>query len=254
MDRVLSFWIHPSNPNFNPLNVGGIFTPTHLILTGLITIFGVFFYRWLIRLPDQTRTQFYRYIAYFLIGLELLRMGWNILASDGWYAKDVWPLYTCGIFVMVFPFYAFQTRYQRHVEGFLGLGAMLAGILFLLLPSTGLAMFPLWHINTVISTIMHWTMAVIGAVFFFHRKHPFTSFDILTAFSVVGFFVLISWLYNSFDPNTNFFFLAYPLVGTPLALLYDWFGQPGYAISIVVLHLIEGFAMYFIHRQWIQRA
>lgn len=254
MDHVLSFWIHPSNPSFNPLNVGGIFTPTHLILTAILTVIGIFFYRWLIRLSNETRTQYFRYIAIFLIGLELFRMGWNVLASDGWYAKDVWPLYTCGIFVIVFPFYAFQTRYQRHVEGFLGLGAMLAGILFLLLPSTGLAMFPLWHINTVISTIMHWAMAVIGAIFFFARKHPFTSFDIKTAFGIVGFFVLVSWLYNSFDPNTNFFFLAYPLSGTPLAWLFDWFGQPGYATAIVVLHLIEGFAMFLIHRQWIQQA
>lgn len=254
MDHVLSFWIHPSNPSFNPLNVGGIFTPTHLILTAILTVIGIFFYRWLIRLSNETRTQYFRYIAIFLIGLELFRMGWNILASDGWYAKDVWPLYTCGIFVIVFPFYAFQTRYQRHVEGFLGLGAMLAGILFLLLPSTGLAMFPLWHINTVISTIMHWAMAVIGAIFFFARKHPFTSFDIKTAFGIVGFFVLVSWLYNSFDPNTNFFFLAYPLSGTPLAWLFDWFGQPGYGIAIVVLHLIEGFTMFLIHRQWIQQA
>jgi hypothetical protein len=131
---------------------------------------------------------------------------------------------------------------------------MLAGILFLLFPSTGLAMFPLWHINTVISTIMHWTMALIGAVFFFHRKHPFTSFDIVTAFSVVGFFVLVSWIYNSFDPNTNFFFLAYPLAGTPLAWLYDWFGQPGYGIAVVTFHLLVGVSMFFIHLHWIQKA
>ncbi len=254
MDRVLSFWLHPSQPNFNPLNVGGIFTPTHFILIGFLSVFGIILYRLFVGLPHQQSIQFYRYLAIFLIGLELLRMGWNVLASDGWYAKDVWPLYTCGIFVVVFPFYAFQTRYQRHVEGFLGLGAMVAGILFLLFPSTGLAMFPLWHINTLISTLMHWVMAVIGAIFFFQRKKPFTSFDIATAFGIVGFFTLVSWLYNSLDPNTNFFFLAYPLPGTPLAWLYDWFGQPGYAISIVVLHLIEGFAMYFIHRQWIQQA
>jgi len=113
MEYVLSFWIHPSNPSFNPLNVGGIFTPTHFILTLVITLLGFFFYRWLIQLPDQARERSYRYIAFLLIGLELLRMGWNILASDGWYAKDVWPLYTCGIFVMVFTFYAFKTRYKR---------------------------------------------------------------------------------------------------------------------------------------------
>jgi hypothetical protein len=234
--------------------VGGIFTPTHFILIVFLSVFGIVLYRLFVRLPHQQSIQFYRYIAIFLIGLELLRMGWNVLASDAWYAKDVWPLYTCGIFVVVFPLYAFQTRYQRHVEGFIGLGAMLSGVLFLLFPSTGLAMFPLWHINTVISTLMHWAMALIGAIFFFHRKHKFTTFDLITAFSIVSFFALVSWLYNSIDPNTNFFFLAYPLNGTPLMWLYDWFGQPGYGVSIFTLHLIVGFAMYFIHRLWIQQA
>jgi hypothetical protein len=234
--------------------VGGIFTPTLFILIVFLSVFGIVLYRLFVRLPHQQSIQFYRYIAIFLIGLELLRMGWNVLASDAWYAKDVWPLYTCGIFVVVFPLYAFQTRYQRHVEGFIGLGAMLSGVLFLLFPSTGLAMFPLWHINTVISTLMHWAMALIGAIFFFHRKHKFTTFDLITAFSIVSFFALVSWLYNSIDPNTNFFFLAYPLNGTPLMWLYDWFGQPGYGVSIFTLHLIVGFAMYFIHRLWIQQA
>jgi hypothetical protein len=253
MEHVLSFWIHPSQPNFDSLNVGGFFTLTHFLFILILSLFGVFTYRWVVRLPDSYRFQFYRYLAILLIGLELLRMGWNILASDGWYAKDIWPLYTCGIFVIVFPFYAFQTRYQRHVEGFIGLGAMLSGVLFLLFPSTGLAMFPVWHINTIISTLMHWAMALIGAIFFFYRNNKFTTFDLMTAFTIVSFFALISWLYNSLDPNTNFFFLAYPLAGTPLAWLYDWFGQPGYGISIFVLHLMVGIAMYFIHHTWIEQ-
>jgi hypothetical protein len=35
--------------------------------------------------------------------------------------------------------------------------------------------------------------------------------------------------------------------------LYDWFGQPGYGISIFVLHLMVGIAMYFIHHTWIEQ-
>jgi hypothetical protein len=254
MALVLSFWIHPSDPNFNAFEVGGIFTPAHLFLIVLLSVFGYMFYRFLIQLSHQDRGKAYVYIAILLIGLELLRMGWNIFASNAWNANAVWPLYTCGIFIIIFPFYAFKSRYQRHVEGFIGLGAMLSGILFLLFPSTGLAMFPLWHINTFISTIMHWIMAVVGAIFFFERKKPFTSFDLITAFSIISVFTLISWLYNSLDPTTNFFFIAGPLINTPLAWLYEWFGQPGYGISIFTLHLMVGFAMFFIHRRWIQKA
>ena len=252
MALVLSFWIHPSDPNFNAFEVGGIFTPVHLFLIVLLSVFGYLFYRFLIRSSHQDRGRVYVYLAILLIGLELLRMGWNILASDGWNANAVWPLYTCGIFVIIFPFYAFKSRYQRHVEGFIGLGAMLSGIAFLLFPSTGLAMFPLWHINTFISTIMHWIMAVIGAVFFFNRKNPFTSFDIITSTSIILVFVLASWIYNTLDSNTNFFFIAKPLINTPLTWLYDGFGQPGYGISVVAFHLLVGVSMFFIHRRWIQ--
>jgi hypothetical protein len=254
MALVLSFWIHPSDPSFTSFDVGGIFTPAHLVLNVFLSVFGYMFYRFLISMTDQNRNKAYVLIAILLIGFELLRMGWNVFASDGWNANAVWPLYTCGIFVIVFPFYAFKSRYQRHVEGFIGLGAMLSGIAFLIFPSTGLAMFPLWHINTFISTIMHWIMAIIGAVFFFDRKNPFTLFDIITSTSIILGFVLVSWLYNTIDSTTNFFFIAKPITNTPLTWLYDWFGQPGYGIAVVTFHLLVGVSMFFIHRRWIQKA
>ncbi|MGA0097664.1 MAG: hypothetical protein ACO3H6_03725 [Bacilli bacterium] len=251
MMRLFSFFWHPSHPEFSSLTPGGMLTPIHLLFTLFLALIGWRMYRELKALPNKDRQRWYQYLAIGLIGLEIIRMGWNMLASDAWYAKDVLPLYTCGIFVMIFPFYAFSKRYGKWMKGFIGLGSFLAGSFFLLLPSTGLGMFPLWHLNTWISSIMHLTMAVIGALFFFDQNETYTWKDILASTLIITFFAVISVIYNTLDPNTNFFFLANPLPNTPLTLLVDWFGQPGYGISIYVLHLLIGLTMFFLHQRYI---
>ena len=176
MVHFFSFWLHPSQPHFDQLIVGGIFTPTYFIVTFFLIGIGLLLFRWLVNQPHLQQQRYFQIIAVGLITLEIIRMAWNVIAADGWYAKDVWPLYTCGIFVIIFPLYAFNTRLKKWTVGFLSLGAMLAGIVFLVFPSTGLGMFPLWHLNTIISSIMHLLMAVIGAIFFLDSKFKRVNF------------------------------------------------------------------------------
>jgi len=254
MERFFSFWLHPSHPHFDQLVVGGVFNLTHLLLTLILSLIGVMIYRFLASLHQEKRQQYFQGIAIFLLILEAIRMIWNVVAADGWYAKDVWPLYTCGIFVIIFPLYAFNTPLKKWTEGFIALGAMLAGIVFLIFPSTGLAIFPLWHLNTIISSIMHVMMAVIGAIFFFDTKRHLKRFDFYAAMLIVFIFAGISFVYNIFDSETNFFFIKAPFAETPLQLIFDWFGQPGYGISIVLLHVLEGWVMYVLHQRFIYQA
>ncbi len=254
MERFFSFWLHPSEPHFDQLVVGGVFNLTHLLLTFILSLIGVMIYRFLISLNNEKRQHYFQGIAIFLLILEAIRMLWNVLAADGWYAKDVWPLYTCGIFVIIFPLYAFNTPLKKWTEGFIALGAMLAGVVFLIFPSTGLAIFPLWHLNTIISSIMHVMMTVIGAIFFFDTKRQLKRFDFYTAMLIVFIFAGISFVYNILDSETNFFFIKAPFAETPLQLIFDWFGQPWYGISIVLLHVLEGLMMYVLHQRFIYQA
>ncbi len=247
MVRFFNFWLHPSHPNFNQLIVGGVFNFTHLALTLILGLLGMILYRFLV--STKHRHLYFQVIALLLVVLEIIRMVWNVVAADAWYAKDVWPLYTCGIFVIVFPFYAFNTPLKKWTIGFLSLGAMLAGIVFLIFPSTGLAMFPLWHINTIISSTMHLMMAVIGAIFFFDRILRLTLFDFYTALGIVFAFAGISFIYNALDPETNFFFIKAPFAETPLQWIFDVFGQPIYGIVILFLHVLEGWMMYGFHQK-----
>jgi hypothetical protein len=101
---------------------------------------------------------------------------------------------------------------------------------------------------------MHLMMAVIGAIFFFDRSRRLKLFDFYSAMFIVFLFAGISLLYNLFDPETNFFFIKAPFAETPLQLIFDWFGQPGYGISIVLLHVLEGFTMYILHQRFIYKA
>lgn len=251
INRILSFWWHPSHPSFDSLSIGGMLTLTHLFVSIILAGSGWFLYRYLRHLSPTYRQRHFQWIALALIVLEVIRMLWNILAADGWYPNDVWPLFTCGIFVIIFPFYAFNTRLKSFMVGFISLGAMMSGLLFLAFPSTGLGMFPLWHINTIISTTMHWLMAIIGALFFFDRTLRLKPYDIFSSFVIISIFASVSWLYNSLDGSTNFFFIAHPLAATPLVLIEQWFGVSFYGWIIYGFHLIVGYVMYMLHQSWI---
>jgi hypothetical protein len=246
---LTSFWLHPSNPNFDDFRVGGIFSFEHFLLTFIFLTLGFFGLYGIQKLKLNQRFLLFRWLSIFLVFMEVTRMLWNYLAADGWYAKDVWPLYTCGIFVFLFPFYAFNTRGKIFAEGFIKLGAFPSGVLFMLFPSTGIGMFPLWHYNTIQSAVMHTVMAMIGGYLLFDRELRFQKRDLVNAFAIITIFTLVSWVYNSFDSNTNFFFIASPLEGTPLMILYNLFDQPGYAISIYVIHLLVGCLMYLYHQK-----
>jgi uncharacterized membrane protein YwaF len=244
-----SFWLHPSNPSFDALSAGGIFSFPHFVLTFTFLTLGYFGLFFIKRMGTKSQTKTLRALSILLVIMEISRMLWNFFAADGWYAKDVWPLYTCGIFVFLFPLYAFDTKGKIFAEGFIKLGALPSGVLFMLFPSTGIGMFPLWHYNTIQSALMHTVMAMIGALLFFDQSLKFQKRDITNAFIVITVFAGISWIYNSFDPNINFFFIASPLEGTPLTILDDIFGQPGYGISIYLIHLLVGFLMYIYHQK-----
>jgi uncharacterized membrane protein YwaF len=240
------FFLHPSNPEFDPFLVSGLFSIDHVIAIMFASMFAVILYRFLVN-HNQTIDRQFKVLAIIMIVLELVRMLWNIIAADSFIAKDVLPLYTCGIFVFMLPLYAFKTRLQSVALSFLKIAAMGSGLLFLLFPTTALGMFPLWHINTLISMTMHTIMMVVGAYFFFKAHTPIIRKDLYQAFVVVLVFAALSALYNAFDTQANFFFIAYPLANTPLVLLYAWFPQPLYGISILVIHWIAAEMMVLLH-------
>ncbi len=242
----LFFFLHPSNPEFEPLLIAGLFTFEHMLLLIFIGIFSRIFYRFL-RSNHSSTNQHLKPLAILMVILEITRMLWNIIAAETFIAKDVLPLYTCGIFVFMLPLYVFKTPFQSFALSFLKIAALGSGLLFLIFPTTALGMFPLWHINTVISMTMHTIMMVIGAYFFFHPETHISRQDIYRSFAIVLVFAGLSALYNSFDAQANFFFIAYPLANTPLVLLYAWFGQPLYAISILVIHWIAAEIMVLLH-------
>jgi len=239
-----SFWLHPSQADFDSLTIGGLFSLGHFFLSFGFLLIAFLCWTYL----SQSSGKRLRAMAVFLLALEGLRMSWNVLASDQFNAKDVFPLYMCGIFVVLFPLYAFDTKLKTFAKGFIVLGAAPSGILFMLFPTTGIGMFPFWHYNTIQSALMHTLMATLGLWFFVHdRPKPQESLT-RNAIVIVTLWAGVAWFYNLVDPATNFFFLAYPLLGTPLVSLASWLPQPIYGFVIYGCHLFLLLVMGMVYR------
>jgi hypothetical protein len=239
------FWIHPTQPEFEALTIGGIFSSAHLLALFIFGTLGYLLYRYLGK-PTSGKYQKHKVLSIIMIILELIRIGWNLEAATVFVPNDILPLFTCGIFIFIYPLFAFQTKGKEIATHYLKIGAFGTGLLFLVFPTTSLGMFPFWHINTLISLTMHTVMSVVGATFLFDKKLTFTFQDVHVSFALVLGFAFISFMYNSFDPTTNFFFIAKPLEETPLVFIFSVLGQPLYGITILLLHLLAGYGMVFL--------
>lgn len=244
------FWLHPNDAMFDDALIQGLFSFEHLLALLLAGIFGYFLWSAL----KTSSIRLHQMIAVTMLVLEVIRMMWNVMAAPTLVINDILPLFTCGIFVFIYPLYAFKLFGHRFAESFLKTGAIGIGLLFLMFPTTAIGMFPLWHINSLISLTMHTVMTVVGASFFFNKTLKFVHLDVIQAFSIVLLVALISFVYNTLDPMTNFFFIAYPLNNTPLVWIRNTLGQPLYGIVIVFLHYVAGYVTYKLHNKFILSA
>jgi hypothetical protein len=239
------FWLHPNDLSFDDSQIAGLFSLEHGLALFLAFILG-----YLLFLALKTSFRLHQVIALMMLGLEGIRMIWNIVAAPTLVMNDILPLFTCGIFVFIYPLYAFKLPGHRFAESFLKTGALGIGLLFLTFPTTAIGMFPLWHINSLISLTMHTVMTLVGASFFFNTSLKFVHRDVIRAFTIVLIVALISFIYNTLDPSTNFFFIAYPLNNTPLVWIRNTLGQPLYGIVIVLLHYLAGWITYRLHQRY----
>lgn len=215
----------------------GLFSVVHIVYTLLMIVMAVviaLFYR---NLKGRQRTSFKKNFSVFILLYELARF--LTYVQLGRFSFDLLPLHLCGLSEFLIFGYAFtKNKYLKESLYSLGLIGALMALLF-----ADWVNFPLWHFQTIHSFTQHGfllgfvLMLLVSGELKPNPKHlPMVFMGLIL--------VLIPIYYLNGYLNTNFFFLAYPSVGSPLVIFENWVGNPGYIFVVLGLLLIVWFLMY----------
>ena len=151
------YYFFAPNGRFNPC---GMFTAGHIFAAAICiaaVIFALYFTK-----NSTNHSKLLRRSAIIITILESVKISHSFIYGD--FYLDAWfPLSYCGLFI----FALWMAGYGKGVlkrtgEVFIAYGCAVAGLIFLICPTTSLMMYPLWHYFSVYSLFFHSMMIYVG--------------------------------------------------------------------------------------------
>ena len=206
------------------------------LLSVLITLLiaGVLVYT-ICRMNSRKRDRVLKAIPLLMLGMELFKDGFlvSVHRFSIWYL----PLHICSIGIFIFLFREYLP--WKWAKEFFGELACI-----LIFPSSVAALiFPDWTIYYPVLNFMNlYSYAWHGMLIVYPAILRFKGYvvpSIKRMHWIVLFLCFVTPLIYAFDKHNgcNYFFVNYPLPGTPLATLAAFMGNPGYLIGYAVLVL-----------------
>lgn len=189
------------------------------------------------RLSTINKDKFKKIMAVIMIGLEIIKD--IIIASSGNFGWGHLPLHLCGISLFVILFHAYSKKtFWAEMAYVICLPGALAALLF-----ADWTVYPLMNFMHIHSFIIH-AMIILYPILLLVGREYRPNYRYL--FRVLGFVSLLAlpiYVFNKiFD--TNFFFINWPSLGSPLVLFEKWMGNPGYLIPLAILLFVVVMLMY----------
>ncbi len=142
----------------------GMFTPPHIIATSfaicLVIILFIFFRNKII----SEKEIFYRLFAVVVTTLETIKIAHSF--ANGYTHLDAWvPISYCSLFIYSLWFAGFGKGLLKSAgEAFITYGCPIAGLAFLIFPTTSLMNYPIWHFLSIYSMLFHTLMLLFGSI------------------------------------------------------------------------------------------
>lgn len=149
-------------------------------------------------------------------------------------APDAWiPLSFCSIFTVSLWLYRFcDGAVGKAAETYIAFAAPLAGLCFMIFPTTSLMSYPIWHFLSVFSMLFHSLMIFIGLTLFL-RKRQFTLFGWISYTVYISLFGIVAIALNRII-GTNLMNLREPY-NIPISPIQALYSASPRAFTIIVL-------------------
>lgn len=153
--------------------------------------------------------------------LEIFKICFTISKEGTKNLNTYLPLYYCSLLLYAGLLSSFaEGKLRRTGDVFLATGGIVGGAVFLIMPTTSLPSYPLFHFISIHSFFFHGTMVYLGMLINKTKYIVLEKNDIIYFASLVGIICIIALIINNiFDSNLMFISKNFP--ETPIELIYD---------------------------------
>ena len=178
----------------------GVYTAEHFVAAFICFLFIALFV-FLARSAKPEKIYFaIRILAPVLTILELIKIFhnfyWGYTNIDSWV-----PLSFCSLFIYACYLSGYgRERLKRYGNAYMVIGGIVAGIVFLCMPTTSLTMYPFFHFQSLYSLLFHSLMTIFGILMFKNGVRPTKRLFRYYMIYFVGFAsvaLIINWSFGS---------------------------------------------------------
>lgn len=231
----------------------GMFSMEHLILL-IITSIGIKLALKHTKFSDKTCIRkIIRNVVILVWVLEIIKIIFNLIIGNGNNINTYIPLYYCSILLYAGILSLLgKGILKRTGDVFLATGGLVAGITFLIFPSTSLGIYPVFHYISFQSFIYHGLMIYLGIVINKSKYIELRKKDIIYYFCLIMIIGLIALIINS-KFGSNLMFISEDFPNTPVSIIYNLSGKL-FTTLMLLVHSILPFYIVYIALKKIQTA
>ena len=227
----------------------GLFSNTHII-TICVCFVCVGFAVWLTRkMTKETYFKCLKIFAIVLTILEIFKIVWTI--SIGETRLDSWfPLYFCSLFLYALWFAVSKNDHIKNMGlSFIAIAALIAGVVFIIMPTTSFNLFPIFHFQSIYSMLFHSLMVYSEIMLYVTKSYKLNLKSVGYYFAFCAMFMIIAIGLNSYF-GSNMMFLRDPAkIPIPLLFTIKAFSPSLFTLTMAAVYtLVMGFGMLGIYK------
>ena len=210
----------------------GIFSVWHLLLLAFTALLIVLCLCASRRMDAKAVRRTVRAVIATLWGLEAAKILFVLLVVRSRNPNEFVPLYYCSIILYAGLFSSFENRFWRRVgDAFIVMGGIVGGVVFLLMPTTSLPQYPVFHFISWHSFFLHGAMVYLGLLLLLSGVYRERKADLPLVAALIGTVCAVAFLFNTVynrmadEPVANLMFISRDFKGTPLSLIYRLCGR-----------------------------
>lgn len=214
----------------------GIFTVGHLELI-IITIFGILVaLKKTINKTKEEVKQIIKKCTILIWIFEIIMIVFKLCTGNIKNLNNYVPLYYCSLLLYAGILSSFaKNKLKRIGDVFLATGGIIGGIVFMILPTTSLPEYPMFHIVSLHSFLFHGIMIYLGLLINITNYIELEMIDIKYYAILIGVVCFLAYVINKiFDSNLMFISKNFP--GTPVEIFYNITG-PFFTLFVSVAQM-----------------